>query len=484
MGKNLWMVLAATLVSGCGKPPAVTTLNNAADAVGGKDKILALDTFTIEGEGTNLDLGQNLTPDAPLPVWKVTGFQQTIDAAKGRMHLEQVRTAQFPFALKTTVRQDQGIDRDVAWDVDEDANATRLTERAAINRRVEILHHPIAILVAALDSTAKVSNYRQRGNLELIDVTTAMGDTVTLAIDKTTKLPASVTSRTDQPNLGDVAIETSFADYEVVGELKFPRHLVTKIDKWVRSDIRVSKNTLNVPTNLAAPEPMRAELPAPENPPVSITVELVAPGIWWLDGEGNYRSVVFEFSDHLTLFEVPSSENRAKAVIEKARTLAFGKPVTEVIVSHHHFDHSAGIRTAVAEGLTIITQRGNVALFKDLITRPHTIVPDELAMSLAAPPMKIKAVDDELDLKDNSMEVDLYHVKNISHADTLLMGWVPRDHILVQADLYDSGWVRFPWADSLRDNVELRKLKPETDVPIQGKIENYAEVLKTMAAKK
>jgi len=478
------MVLAATLVSGCGKPPAVTTLNNAADAVGGKDKILALDTFTIEGEGTNLDLGQNLTPDAPLPVWKVTGFQQTIDAAKGRMHLEQVRTAQFPFALKTTVRQDQGIDRDVAWDVDEDANATRLTERAAINRRVEILHHPIAILVAALDSTAKVSNYRQRGNLELIDVTTAMGDTVTLAIDKTTKLPASVTSRTDQPNLGDVAIETSFADYEVVGELKFPRHLVTKIDKWVRSDIRVSKNTLNVPTNLAAPEPMRAELPAPENPPVSITVELVAPGIWWLDGEGNYRSVVFEFSDHLTLFEVPSSENRAKAVIEKARTLAFGKPVTEVIVSHHHFDHSAGIRTAVAEGLTIITQRGNVALFKDLITRPHTIVPDELAMSLAAPPMKIKAVDDELDLKDNSMEVDLYHVKNISHADTLLMGWVPRDHILVQADLYDSGWVRFPWADSLRDNVELRKLKPETDVPIQGKIENYAEVLKTMAAKK
>jgi hypothetical protein len=61
---------------------------------------------------------------------------------------------------------------------------------------------------------------------------------------------------------------------------------------------------------------------------------------------------------------------------------------------------------------------------------------------------------------------------------------VPRDHILVQADLYDSGWVRFPWADSLRDNVELRKLKPETDVPIQGKIENYAEVLKTMAAKK
>jgi hypothetical protein len=98
--------------------------------------------------------------------------------------------------------------------------------------------------------------------------------------------------------------------------------------------------------------------------------------------------------------------------------------------------------------------------------------------------MKIKAVDDELDLKDDSMEVDLYHVKNNSHADTLLMGWVPRNHILVQADLYDSGWLQFPWAENLRDNVELRKLKPERDLPIQGKIENYADVLKTMAAKK
>jgi glyoxylase-like metal-dependent hydrolase (beta-lactamase superfamily II) len=484
MGKQIWVAWAAVILSGCAKPQAITALNSAADAVGGKDKILAVSTLTIEGEGTNPNLGQNLTPDAPLPVWKITGFEQTIDPGMGRMRLQQELTAQFPYGLATTVRQTRGLDRDVAWDDDEDGNAIRLTERAALERRIELLHHPITILYAAFDQTAKVTNYRERDNLELVDVTTANGDTVTLGIDKTTKLPASVTSRTDQPNLGDVAIETLFSDYEVVGGLKLPRHLVTKIDKWARSDIRVSKNTLNAPADLAASGPLRAQLPAPANPPISITVEQVAPGIWWLDGDGNYHSVVFEFSDHLTLFEVPLSENRAKAVIEKARSLAFGKPLTEVIVSHHHLDHSAGVRTAVAEGLTIITQRGNLAFFKDLITRPHTILPDELAMSLAAPQLTIKAVDDELVLKDDSMELDLYHVKNNSHADTLLMGWVPRDHILVQADLYDSGWRHFPWADNLRENLELRKLSPEKDVPIHGKIESYADVLKTMAAKK
>jgi hypothetical protein len=60
---------------------------------------------------------------------------------------------------------------------------------------------------------------------------------------------------------------------------------------------------------------------------------------------------------------------------------------------------------------------------------------------------------------------------------------VPRDHILVQADLYDSGWLQYPWADNLKKNVELRNLKVEKDVPIHGNIESWAEVLKRMDAK-
>ena len=35
-----------------------------------------------------------------------------------------------------------------------------------------------------------------------------------------------------------------------------------------------------------------------------------------------------------------------------------GKPLTEVIVSHHHFDHTGGIRQAMAEGLTLIAHKG------------------------------------------------------------------------------------------------------------------------------
>ncbi|HEY3824385.1 MAG TPA: hypothetical protein VGL82_07485 [Bryobacteraceae bacterium] len=484
MKNALWAVLAAVFLCGCSRNPELKAVREAADALGGKEKVLAVKTLTIEGEGENSNLGQNVTPDAPLTVWKVTEFKRTIDVENGRMHAVQVRTAQFPFALDTTTRQNAALDGNVAWSVGQDGNADRLTERTAFDRRMELLHHPITILRAAFDPAAKLSNYRKDGDRQLIDIATSKGDMLTIAFDSIDHLPVSVSSMTDQPNLGDVAVVTSFSQYGDINGLKLPMHLTTKLDKWVQSDIRVSRYSVNTDVgDLAAPAAIKEAAPAPASPPAEVTVEQVEPGVWWLAGAGNHHSVVFAFSDHLTLFELPESEARARAVIDKTRSLAFGKPLTEVVISHHHFDHSAGLRVAVSEGLTIITQRGNVEFFKDLATRKHTIAPDELARNASALPLRIKAVDDTLILKDDEMEVDLVHVRNNSHCDTLLMGYVPRYHILVQADLYDSGWLRFPWADNLKENVTLRQLPVERDVPIHGEIESYADVLKRMQEK-
>jgi hypothetical protein len=249
----------------------------------------------------------------------------------------------------------------------------------------------------------------------------------------------------------------------------------------MQSDIHVTRYTLNPPVDgLAAPDGLKAQVAAPAVPPVEVTTEQVAKSIWLLGGPGNHHSIAFEFADHLTLFELPESEARAMAVIEKTHSLKFGKPLTEVIVSHHHFDHSAGLRAAIAEGLTIITQQGNVGFFRDLAARKHTIIPDQLAKTMTTRPVKVKAVDDQLVLKDDTMELDLYHVTDNSHTDTLLMGWTPRERILVQADLYDSGWDRQPWADNLTKNVELRRLQPEKDVPVHGKIQTWPELLATL----
>jgi flavorubredoxin len=155
--------------------------------------------------------------------------------------------------------------------------------------------------------------------------------------------------------------------------------------------------------------------------------------------------------------------------------------LTAVIVSHHHFDHSGGLRAAVAEGLTIVTHRANEAFFKDLIARKHTIVPDALAQSPRE--AKFQFVDDQLTLKDNSMEVRLYHLLDNPREGTNLYAYVPRDHMLVQADLYDATGLRHSWGENVLQNLERRGLKVERSVPVHGVIEPFAQMVKNIKSK-
>jgi hypothetical protein len=479
---RILFVAIALLAAGCtAAPPERAIVDQAAAALGGADRIQTLRSLTIEGSGVAPNAGQNRMPDDELPVWRVTEYRRTIDLANARTQVRQVRQAQFLFAGDTVQRQIQGLDGAVAYNVAPGGALTRAGEAAAHDRHIELLHHPITIVRAALAADSRVQHARDVGNEQIVDITTAAGDVLKHAVDRETHLPSRVTSLADNANMGDVGIVTTFADYEPVDGVELPRRLTTRMDKYLQFDLQVAKNTVNGDgdlAGLAVPAAIKAA-PPPAPPPVVVTAEPVASGIWWLAGSGNHRSVVFEFADHLVLFEVPLNEARSKAVIDKARTLST-KPLTTAIVSHHHFDHSGGLRVAVAEGLTIVTHRANEAFFRDLLARPHTIVPDELQ---AHPQLaRFVFVDDRLTLKDAAMEVQLYHLLDNPREGTNLFAYVPRDRILVQADLYDNTWQQHPWADNVLKNIERRGLRVDRDVPVHGAIEPFDVMVKTMKA--
>jgi hypothetical protein len=460
--------------------PEQQVVADAAEALGGKAAVEGLKTLRIEGGGTGYQLGQNLLPEAELTTFKVTGYVRIFDLAAGRTSTQQTRTAQFLFAGNPVTRPHVALDGDVAYNVGADGTAARASERDARDRRIDVLHHPVTIVRTALDLASTVTNLRQQGDDDLVDVTTAHGDTLTLAVNRATKLPSRVQSKAAHPNLGDVTITTVFQNYQDVSGVKLPTRLVTTTDDYPQLTIDVTKNEINVDTaGLAASDALKAAT-APTPAPQVVTVEPVGKGIWWLAGSGNHRSIVFEFADHLTLFEVPVSEARSKAVIDKARTLST-KPLTHVIVSHHHFDHSGGLRVAVSEGLTVITHRLSEPFFKMLVARPFTIEPDALAK--APRPLTLQLVDDALTLMDASMEVQLYHLLDNPREGTNLYAYVPRDKMLVQADLYDNTWLRHPWGESVLKNLEQRKLTIVTHVPVHGGREPFADTVKTIKAK-
>ena len=212
-----------------------------------------------------------------------------------------------------------------------------------------------------------------------------------------------------------------------------------------------------------------------------VTADPIAKGVWYMGGTGEH-SVLFEFADHLVLFETPGNDARTLAVIERARATVPGKPLTMAINSHHHFDHAGGFRAAVSEGLTMVMYKDNVPLFKDVAARPHTMSPDALAKNPR--PFKFQAVDDKLTLKDATMEVVLYHVKGDVHADTELMAWIPRDRILVEADQYDHNWQQHPWGANFLQNVEQRKLNVDKILAVHGTgLEPWTDVVQTLKSK-
>lgn len=473
-------LFTAAMLSACSRAtPEQQTINGAAEALGGSDRIQAIKTIVLEGEGTQGNLGQDMTPEATGQTFTVSGYRRAIDVAGRRARTELTRTPGFQyFAGQMPQKLVQGVDGDVGYNVAANGTATRTSNLVSGDRRVEIFHHPITSVRAALDPGATLSNPRTEDGQNLLDVRTADGATFTLAVDTGSMRPTRVISTTDNTNLGDVTIETGFADYQDVNGLQLPARLTTKTDDVTTADIRVTTQAVDAETgDLAAPAAAASAAAIAGPPPATVAVEELAPRVWLLAGQ-SHHSVLVEFDDHLTLIEAPQNETRALAVIAKAKELRPNKPLTQLVVSHHHFDHSGGVRAAMSEGLTVIAHENAAEYLEEAGKRPHTVAPDALAKN--PKPVDVEAVDGERVLMDKTMTVNLYTIEGNPHADTLLMAYFPRERLLVEADVYTPGAAVAPYAPNLLENIRKRSLRVDRIVPLHGKVVPFAELVKVV----
>ena len=471
------MALFAVLtLAACAKPaPEQQAVSGAAAALGGLDELMAVKTLVIEGEGTQYNLGQDVVPGASGQTFAVTSYKRLLDVAENRMRTELVRVPRFTFWQGLAPqRQIQGLDEAIAYNVSASGAATRAGQSVADDRRAEFLRHPVTSVRAAMDQSARVTNLRTEKGQQFVDVTTADGLSFTLGIDAGTRLPARVVTAANHTNLGDVLITTTFADYQRFGAVQLPARLTTSTDDFVTSEVRVTRHVINAEAGELRAPPAVASAPPPAQQPINVTVEDVSPGVWLLAG-GSHHSALVEFSDHLMLIDAPQNDARAQAVIAKARELRPAKPLTHVVNSHHHFDHSGGIRAAIAEGLTVITHEGNARFIEEIARRPHTRVPDALAKKPA--PLKLETVADEKVVTDGKMTVHLFPAPG-EHSETMLIAYLPRERALIVIDLYEPGEAVHMFARRFLDDLEKRNLRVERIIPLHGKIVPYAQLIK------
>lgn len=468
------LLAPAALAQRPGKP----LIEEVAQAMGGRDRILSVRTLVLEGTGEQYSVGQNMSPQAAPPMFAVTELRRSIDFANKRWRHEQSREPRFPTGNTAAQRARLGYDG-VAYDILPDGTVRRAAARADAERANELLYHPIGFLQVALAPGAELTEGPSRRGLRHVRMN-AGGNTFTIFVDSRTRLPVRIENVEYHPVLGDAVFGTTFSDWRAVDGVMVPMRMAWRIeDQWPLSDLRFSKASLNADVgDLTAPATARSAQPlAP--PVINVTAEEIAPGVWYIAGQ-SHHSVAIEMRDHLLLVEAPQSDARTLAVIQKARTLRPGKPVRAVINTHHHFDHTGGVRAAIAEGLTVITHARNKPFFEALATRRHSIAADALASSRR--PARIEGVGPRTVLSDGTRTVEIHQVRGaqhsgtFQHAETLLMVYLPAEKLLIEADLYSPPAPNAtvppyaPFAANLVENIDQLGLQVDRIVPIHGRV--------------
>jgi glyoxylase-like metal-dependent hydrolase (beta-lactamase superfamily II) len=449
-------------------PSARQIIDMAAAALGGADRIRAVRNLTLIGyaQYAYQNGGGNISPlpGAPQKYIAANDYRRVYDLEHARMLHQERRNDLFPFANYAGhdfALQRQGLDGDIAYNIDTQGQAARGGD--ARDRRMWMYTNPVTAVRAALDRAATLSNPRRENGLWLVDLKLKEGDNLTLAIRPPTNVPDFVRWVGPQVNLGEVIYTTRFYGYQPYQRLELPMGYTTRFD-WRPEveQVKIYVDNYLVDTqidNLAAP-------PAGNGPgsrrgaaaPIEVTP--MARGVWRITG----GTSVIEFADHMTLFEVDGQPARIKQVIEEARKIVPRKPVTQVIVSHHHFDHSSGLREAVSQGLTVISRRDNGVIFREMTEHPATHFPDDLARS--GKRLNFIPVDDHMQLKDETMTVEIYRLIANSHMGDGLFAYIPEHKMVIEADVATAAEELQWWGDSWLDNIAYRKLDVQRNVPV------------------
>lgn len=490
------ITLTATVVA---SEEADAVIAQVADAMGGADAILAIETLQADGYGMEAYFwgGGNIIgdPEAPQKWAENPNFSSVWDFSGDRYRTQYRHNFLFPFGGifgHSFGLSAWGIDGDVGYTIGPGGNASRLAEWTTggawfkpdgmVFRAYEALGHPVAAVRAALSGKAAAENLRVENGATLVDLVIDEGY-VTLGIDPATLLPEWVRWTVPHQNLGQVVMTTRFVGYQNWDGVQLPFTWTTHID-WRNTLVQTRMldgyyvDSANTPGIAAPANALNQPLPAAAPSAVPITVTPVADGIWHFNPGGH---TVVEFTDHLVMFELGGTTAQARAAIAQANSLVPGKRVTHLIVSHHHFDHTLGFRVAIEAGLTVISHRGNEGILRDMATRPAPNFP-ELIPNPQGGVLNFVPVDEHLRLQDERMTLDIYAVVKHNHMANAVFAYAPDSKTFIEGDLATPANQFSFWAEAYEDNLEHYGLDVEMVSPNHVAAPmTHAETLKWIA---
>jgi len=503
-----------------------------------------LKTIQYSGGGWSSRIGQTYSLNEDWPKYEVADYTRTIDYdAKSSREEYTRRQAKYPLLGRPPMPEERVtaiLSENYAWDVQGDKAVpfTRLYLDGvpyADLRLLEIAITPHGFLkmaLAAKDATAitlPIIGPSDFGLSQFGRKVTIVSFTIGKYRVNGTINDQNLVELTDtwfpNPVYGDMDYEMRYTRYKSFGGVMFPTLIhvhqgdprLNPAHNYYQYDVTDVK--VNVPvTPMAVPENVRAAALAP----VKVVSQKLADGVWLLGG-GTHNSVLMEFKDFVAVVEAPNNEARSLAVIEEANRLAPNKPIKYLVNTHHHMDHAGGLRTYVSQGTTIVTHAINKAYYLDVMLHPGPRELDADRFSLYSPMYMVSRRPPPIEtlgsadaggpgtgssgatkyvITDGEHMMEVLFVEDMAyelgdnsfgqgnHSNDMLMVYLPKEKILVNADLYSppepgAQPAAKPTAGmlTLYQNMRKYELDVTQHVPIEGHVGTNDEFMKLLGTK-
>jgi glyoxylase-like metal-dependent hydrolase (beta-lactamase superfamily II) len=319
------------------------------------------------------------------------------------------------------------------------------------------------LLLDAMDdpSNVRAAEPQRLGQQSLPAVSFAdQGTTFTILFDRETHLPAAIRTRDDDNIHGDSSYDLVLADWKAAGGAKLAQSLSYQINGVEVAKLNYRDAAANAPIAadaFAVPDAVKAVAgpPATGNVPYQwvlrrlfltrylesddvifptgggLKLVELAPNVQHVEG-GTANNLIVAMKDYLVVFDAPYGELQSRWTIDAAKAKYPGKPIKYLVLTHHHMDHTGGMRTFVAEGATIVVPGPDKAYFEKDVAAPRTLVPDDLQKKPTA--ANIVEVADQMSLKDDTDEIRIYNISN-PHVQGMFIGHVVKGNVLYVTDL-------------------------------------------------
>ena len=471
-------------LAACGsliQPDAAPLLRQAEQAMGGA----GLNSIRFSAQGGGALFGQAFVPGMAWPRVNYTSLSRLADYQNGAYREEFSRARAEPNGGGALPLMGLGEQRAIgllrgnfAWN---QAGPTSTAAPVALDERIhDLWTTPHGALKAALRNGARLAPGSVDGQaVQAVSFTEPGRFSATLLIGAN-NLVERIESRRPHPVTGDTDVVTTFLDYKDFDGVMFPTRIRQSQGGFEVLDVAVREVQTNVASDIVVPDTVR-------NFSERVVAEEAADGVWYLAG-GSHHSVLIEMSDYLVLVESPLYDARAAAVFAEARNLVPGKPIRVVINSHHHFDHAAGLRAAVAQGATIITSAAAKGPFERAFSNPNRISPDLLARSGRSP--NITGVRGIHELTDGGRRIEVHEIDASIHAAGLLMVYLPKERVLIEADAYTPQAAGMPPPTvpnanhvNLVQNIERLGLNVDRILPLHGRMVPLRELYAAIGRK-